>query len=174
MSLEKNDKISWVEVEKLKPHPKNNNRHSSEQIERLQKIINYQGFRTPIVVSNFSGFIVAGHARLEAALGLGLKKVPVSYQDFTDEQQEYAHMTADNEIARWAELDWQELKMETKEWDLDADLLGIEKFNFDAEFEEEDKKETDQVFKITIECGSKDERDQVYETLLENGIMAKF
>lgn len=140
MSLELNDKISWVDVGDLKPHPKNTNRHTEEQIIRLAKIIKYQGFRSPIVVSNQSGYIVAGHARLEAALTNGLNKVPVSYQDFEDEKQEYAHMTADNEIARWAELDFHSLKIETQGWDLDPDFFGIQGFDHDKVFEEPEQK----------------------------------
>ena len=53
-----------VDVSKLVPNPKNNNKHPKEQIERLAKIIDFQGQRTPIVVSNRSGFIVKGHGRL--------------------------------------------------------------------------------------------------------------
>src|SRR5690554_5595895 len=104
MSLERNDKITWVDINELKPHKDNSNRHPKEQIERLAKIINYQGFRSPIVVSNLSGFIVSGHGRLEAAKKLGLTKVPVSYQDFEDAKMELAHLNADNAIALWAEI----------------------------------------------------------------------
>lgn len=136
MSLEHDHEIKWVDPNKLKPHPKNNNRHSVEQIERLAKIIEYQGFRSPITVSNQSGFIVTGHARQEAALLNGLTKVPVSYQDFADDEQEYAHMTADNEVARWAELDWQEFKMETKGMSIDPDFFGVK--DFEAEEPEDD------------------------------------
>ena len=68
--------------DKLIGHPKNPNEHSEEQIRLLAKIIDHQGFRNPIVVSKRSGFIVAGHARLKAALSLQLKEVPVDLQDF--------------------------------------------------------------------------------------------
>lgn len=121
--------IKLVEIEKLVPNPKNNNRHPVEQLERLAKIIEFQGFRDPIIVSNRSGFIVCGHARLDVAKKIGMEKVPVVYQDFDSEAQEYAHLTADNEIARWAELDYQELYENLKEIELDdVDMLGIEDF----------------------------------------------
>ena len=55
-----------VPIENLIPNPKNNNRHSIEQIHRLAKIIMYQGMRSPIVVSNRSGFVIKGHCRLQA------------------------------------------------------------------------------------------------------------
>lgn len=59
--------IKLVPIDKLKPNPLNRNSHPKNQIKRLEKIIKAQGFRSPIVVSNRSGLIVAGHGRLQAA-----------------------------------------------------------------------------------------------------------
>lgn len=118
-----------VDVEAIVPNPKNANRHSIEQIERLTKLIKYQGFRNPLIVSNRTGFLVVGHGRLEAAKNIGMKEVPVIYQDFENEAQEYSYLISDNEIARWAELDMQSLYDELKEIEIDdVDLLGIEDF----------------------------------------------
>ena len=130
MSLEKNDKIVWVEIEKLKPHPKNSNKHPKEQIERLAKILKYQGFRSPIQVSNLSGHVVVGHGRIEAAKKIGLTKVPVSYQDFENEEQEIAHLNADNAIALWAEIDMSTVDEAIKDFspDFDFDFLGFADF----------------------------------------------
>jgi len=141
MSLEHNDKISWVEIKTLKPHPKNPNKHSKEQIKRLAEIIKYQGFRSPVVVSNRSGYIVAGHGRVEAAIQNGLSKVPVSYQDFTDDEQEYAHMTADNAIADWATLDLSAINKDIIELgpDFNIDMLGIKDFEIEPADKYEDK-----------------------------------
>lgn len=115
-----------LKVESLKPHPKNNNIHSKDQIERLAKIIQYQGFRSPIVISKLSGHITKGHGRLMAAKKLEMRRVPVNYQDYENESQEYADLTADNEIARWAELDMDKIIENAHLLDgLDVDLLGI-------------------------------------------------
>lgn len=136
MSLEKNDKIVWVGIEKLIPNSRNTNKHSTEQIERLAKIINYQGFRSPIVVSNRSGFIVAGHARLEAARHLNLTKVPVSYQDFVDDEQEWAHLNADNAIASWAEIDFNMAKDFNFSLEFDSEMMGFKDFKMNIETKE--------------------------------------
>lgn len=56
-----------VSVVSLVPNPRNPNKHSDEQIKLLAKIIKYQGWRDPIVVSKRSGFITKGHGRLMAA-----------------------------------------------------------------------------------------------------------
>lgn len=119
---------SLVDVDKLLliQNPKNNNKHSKEQIERLAKIIDFQGQRHPIVVSNRSGFITKGHGRLMAIHKLGWKQAAVDYQDYISEAQEYADMTADNEIARWAEFDSEKFLNDIKDIDLgDIELLGL-------------------------------------------------
>lgn len=122
-----------VEVEKLIPHPQNPNKHPDKQIERLSKIIEYQGQRSPIVVSKKTGFIVVGHGRLQAIKKLGWEKAAVNYQEFENEAQEYAHMTADNAIAEWAELDLGQINMDFLDLgpDLDLDMLGIENFTIE-------------------------------------------
>lgn len=114
-----------VDIDKLVPNPKNNNKHPKEQIERLAKIIDFQGQRKAIVISNRSGFVVKGHGCLKALKLLGWKQVAVDYQDYESEAQEYADMTADNEIARWATLDTQMVLDELPNLDIDADLLGM-------------------------------------------------
>jgi hypothetical protein len=124
-----------VNIDDLQPNPDNNNRHSIEQIDRLCKIIDFNGVTSPITISKKSGFITRGHARLEAFKKLGYEKVPVQYIDYRDEAHEYSDLTADNEIARWAELDKQAVYAKLEEFpDFDVELLGIEDFQvLDAE-----------------------------------------
>ena len=98
-----------VKLIKIAPHPRNPNRHPERQLELLAKVIAEQGWRSPIVVSKRSGYVVAGHGRLEAANRLGLKSAPVNYQDFPSEEAELAHMVADNRLAELAEIDDQAL-----------------------------------------------------------------
>jgi ParB-like chromosome segregation protein Spo0J len=94
-----------IPVDDLVPHPQNRNFHPPDQIERLSKLIDYQGLRAPIIVSNLSKHIVKGHGTLQALKLLGWKDIPVQYQDFEDETQEYAFLQSDNAIAAWASLD---------------------------------------------------------------------
>lgn len=116
-----------VPIHKLVRNPRNPNTHSDEQIRLLAKIIDYQGWRNPIVVSTRSGFIVKGHARLTAAEVLELEEVPVDYQDYDSEAQEWADMLADNRIAELAEIDRTVLKDLIEELDtgaVDIELTG--------------------------------------------------
>jgi DNA modification methylase len=119
-----------VPIHELKPHPKNRNTHPDDQIERLAKILDYQGWRYPIKVSNQSGFITSGHGRLLAAKVLGLSEVPVNFQDYEDETQETADLTSDNAIALWAELDFSGINADIPDLgpDFDIDLLGLKDF----------------------------------------------
>lgn len=179
MSLEKNNLIKFVEIEKLAPHPRNPNTHSQDQIERLAKIINYQGFRVPIIVSKLSGFIVAGHGRLEAAKLMGLTRVPVFYQDFEDDKQELAFMTSDNAIAEWAKLDLSGLKKDLQKinFDLDLDFLGFKEFGFFSEEPDQEpeteKESKDKKFILEIEFDSEQDLKSYYDDFVENGYIAK-
>lgn len=111
----------------LKSHPKNRNKHSPEQIDRLADLYKFHGIRHPIIVSKRSGFIVAGHGRRDAAIKLKLKKFPVVYQNFASETAEYAFLQADNAIALWAEIDLAAIKLDLPDLDADFDtaMLGI-------------------------------------------------
>lgn len=115
-----------VEPTTLIPNPRNPNHHPQKQIELLAKIIKSQGWRTPITVSNRSGFVVRGHGRLEAALLLDCM-VPVDRQDYASEAEEYADLIADNRIAELSEIDdtlLAQLLSELDITDFDSDLTG--------------------------------------------------
>lgn len=98
-----------VAVEKLIPNPANPNTHPDEQIQALGRVIRYQGWRSPITVSTRSGLIVKGHGRLGAALLEGFKEVPVDYQNYASEADEYADLVADNRLAELSEIDQKKL-----------------------------------------------------------------
>lgn len=124
-----------VPVAKLRAHPKNRNQHPDEQIERLAKLIAYQGVRAPIVVSKRSGYIVKGHGTLGAIKKCGGKDAPVVYQEFNSEEQEYAFIQSDNAIASWAGLDLAGINADLGDLgpDFNLDMLGIKDFTLDVE-----------------------------------------
>lgn len=126
-----------VDFSELKPHPKNANIHPGAQIERLAEILRAQGWRSPIKVSNQSGFMTAGHGRLEAAK-LNHEKfpqeqwnlVPVNFQNYENSDLELADLHADNSIASWANLDLSLINTQLAELDpgFNLDLLGLKDF----------------------------------------------
>ncbi|MBK7380574.1 MAG: site-specific DNA-methyltransferase [Ignavibacteriales bacterium] len=126
--------IQIVPIDKIIPNEKNRNRHPDLQIDRLAKIISINGFRNPLVVSNQSGKLVVGHGRLLAAKKLGMKTVPVIFQDFDSPELEYAHAIADNSLQTWSELDLSGINSDLGDLgpDFDIDLLGIKDFTIDV------------------------------------------
>lgn len=93
-----------VDPATLMPNPRNPNQHPKKQIELLAKLIQHQGWRAPVTVSNRSGYIVRGHGRLAAALLLGCM-VPIDRQDYASEADEWADLIADNRLAELSEID---------------------------------------------------------------------
>lgn len=94
-----------VNIEKAIPNPKNPNHHPKDQVELLGGIIESTGWRQPITISNRSGFIVKGHGRLMAAVFKGWKQVPVDYQEYASEAEEWADLIADNRLAELSTID---------------------------------------------------------------------
>jgi len=123
-----------VDPSKLKDSPFQTNRHPKDQIERLAKVISYQGFRYPIKISKRTDTITTGHGRRDAAILSKWNEVPVVYQDYEDDDQERADVTSDNAVALWAELDLKEINAQIGDFDpsFDIDLLGIKDFTLDV------------------------------------------
>lgn len=152
-----------VRVEELIFHPKNPNTHPQSQIKILAQNIRYHGWRHPIVVSKLSGYIVAGHGRLEAAKELGVSIVPVEYQNFASEDNELAVLVGDNRLAELSSLDLnglQDIIDGFKASDFDTILAGFEPTDLDAllgeqkpDFGDEKEKELSQS-EVTIQAGN--------------------
>jgi ParB-like chromosome segregation protein Spo0J len=114
-------------VENLKPYPRNNRAHGDEQTALLAANIRKLGWRWPIIVSRQSGYIVAGHGRLEAAKLLGVAVVPVVDQDFADPRLEEAFRLADNRLPELADIQTAAIKDILQELDdgqFDMKLTG--------------------------------------------------
>lgn len=93
-----------LDTEAVVGNPRNPNEHPEEQIELLAKIISHQGWRNNITISRQSGFVVKGHGRLMTAIKLGCEQVPVEYQNYATEADEWADLTADNRLAELSEM----------------------------------------------------------------------
>lgn len=128
----KYDELISVQELKKKFHPENRNQHPQDQIERLAKILKYQGIRRPVSISNQSGKITTGHGRVMSADFMGMETFPVVYQDYEDETMEYADVQADNAIAEWANLDLKGINEDLEKiGPMDLELLGIRDFTVD-------------------------------------------
>lgn len=128
------DKLVPIKELKAKFHPKNRNKHPQEQINRLIKILKYQGTRSPARISKRSGLMTAGHGRVLAAEKAGWTSYPVNFQEYENEDMEIADLTADNAIASWSELDLAGINLDVGDLgpNFDIDLLGIRDFKIDV------------------------------------------
>lgn len=153
-----------IKVEDLLPNPKNPNTHPSNQIKLLSQNIRYHGWRHPITVSKLSGFIVAGHGRLESAKDLGVSIVPVEYQDFASEDNELAVLVGDNRLAELSSIDLNSLSdivAQFKNNEFDSVLAGFEQSDLEAllngnqnqDFDDEGEKELSES-NVTIQAGN--------------------
>ncbi|MDP2217470.1 MAG: site-specific DNA-methyltransferase [Methanolobus sp.] len=87
----------------LKPFVKNPKKHPENQLSMLKKSMREFGWTNPILIAS-DNMVVAGHARLQAALELGFTEVPVITLDLPYEKA-VAYVIADNRLAELAETD---------------------------------------------------------------------
>ncbi len=176
-------KIDIVDINKIVENPKNRNVHSEKQIDVLAKIIKVRGFRDPLVVSNRSGFLISGHARLRAAKKLGMQEVPVVYQDFETEADEYAHLIAANEIARHSTFDSFGFKEDLSELDVELDDFDFEEFGLidftivpeNIELDSEDNSDDEEIKKFIVEVTLPNDMEtrDLYDDLISKGYVAR-
>jgi DNA modification methylase/ParB-like chromosome segregation protein Spo0J len=97
-------KIVLRPVAELRAHPGNARVHSPAQIEQIKASMLAFGFTNPLLVDEH-GVLIAGHGRLEAALALGIARVPVIVLRHLSAAQKEALRLADNRIAENASWD---------------------------------------------------------------------
>ncbi len=119
--------IKQVPIGSLKPHPKNPRVHPDSAIEKLMRSISEFGWTNPILVSE-DGYIMAGHARVKAAIKAGINEVPVIYLPLSGQKAEM-YMLTDNGVQDEAEWDMPvlaELLEQFKTSNLDATLTAFD------------------------------------------------
>lgn len=112
---------------KLTPYERNTKKHPPEQVAKIVRSITEFGFDQPIVVDG-EGVIIKGHGRHQAALEMGLSKVPVVVRDDLTAEQARLSRIADNRSAV-SDFDLDSLKLEVldfQELGLDLNLTGLE------------------------------------------------
>lgn len=141
--------IELIDVDLLIPYEKNMNKHTDDQIDRLIKLIEYQGFRDPIIAQKGTNIIAAGHGRVMAAKKMGFKKIPVTFQEFENEAQFYSFVVSHNAINsnNWGGgLDLAQINVDMLDLgpDLDIEQLGLKDFvlepveKFEGQCDEDD------------------------------------
>ena len=110
-------------VADLKPNARNARKHPAAQIEKLVATILHFGFTAAIIIGT-AGLILAGHARLLAAIKCGMTHVPTISLAHLSPEAQRAYMLADNKLAELASWDEDMLKLELS--DLASVDLGFQ------------------------------------------------
>ena len=122
--------LLFVAIGDLIPDPHNPRKHGRAQISAIARSIASFGFNAPILVDK-NNKIVAGHGRYEAAMLLGIDKVPVILLDHLTPTQAKAYLLADNQLTDRSTFDDNKLAIHLKELsdlvlDFDIEAIGFE------------------------------------------------
>ena len=127
-------KISYQNPAALKPRVTNPRTHSKKkQTRQIADSIERFGFTNPVLIDG-NGGIVAGHGRIEAAIRLGIEKVPTIRLADLSAAEVRADVIADNKLAENAGWDRELLAIEFQgllelELDIDVTIMGYRKLS---------------------------------------------
>jgi DNA modification methylase len=129
--------IEYLLPQALKPHANNARTHSKRQLSKLAASIAEFGFVVPVLIDDQNG-LIAGHARLEAAISLGLDVIPCIRIEHLSEVQKRAFIIADNRLTELASWDTELLASELQfltDLEFDVELTGFETAEIDLIFD---------------------------------------
>jgi hypothetical protein len=129
-------RITYRDIEELRPDPRNPRKHSRGQIKKLARSIEKHHCIVPLLLDR-NGNLIAGHARYQACKLLGLTEIPTICLNHLDQHQARAFMLADNRLAELAEWDGPLLAEHLKELsevlNFEIELTGFEMGEIDYE-----------------------------------------
>ncbi len=130
--------ITTMPLRRLRPNPRNPRTHSKKQIRQLADSIKRFGCVAPVGVDE-RGYIIFGHARVQAAGLAGLREIQVIVISGLSDAEKRALALADNKIASRAGWDPALLAAELgdlahllPELDLSIEITGFEAAEVDA------------------------------------------
>lgn len=154
-SADRRLEVSYTQIKKLIPDPRNARTHSKRQVTQIAESISAFGFTNPVITDSDCN-IIAGHGRLRAAKELNLTEVPVIVLTGLSETQKKALRLADNNIALNAGWDVEILKLELAdlslpEVDIDLGLTGFSPGEIDLVLSDSEDPD-DEVIPAVPEC----------------------
>jgi len=123
----------------VRPYEAHARKHPEKQIVQLMASMTEFGFAMPLLVDE-GGVLIVGHARLEAAVRLGIPEVPVIVADHWSAAQVKAYRLADNQLSRHASWDERLLRIEIQSIieldEISIEVMGWETAEIDVLLEE--------------------------------------
>jgi hypothetical protein len=93
-----------VPIAELRPNPRNPNKHSEEQVERLMAALSRDKQTRPVLARRANQMLIAGHGVHTAARRLGWTEISVIFLD-VDQANADRIMLADDRLSNLSELD---------------------------------------------------------------------
>ena len=95
--------IEEVRIDEIERHPRNPKTHPEKQIRLIEKSIKRFGYTNPVILSA-DGVILAGHARVKAAIEMGQDTIPAIRTKLSGKDAD-AYLIADNRLTELAQYD---------------------------------------------------------------------
>lgn len=170
-------KIVYRDPKELVPYVDNARTHSNEQIRQIAASIKEFGFNDPVELDGDKG-IISGHGRVQAALLLGLDRIPTVDLHGLTEPQKKAYILATNRIALSAGWDDDLLRAEfddLKTEGFDLSLTGFDDIQIkkiDGSLTEADIQEvsTAERFELKAICDDESDLQSLFDELTARGI----
>lgn len=170
------EQIVYKKTSELKLNAKNP-RKNDEAVDTVAKSIQEFGFKNPLIVDS-AGTVWCGNTRLKAARKLGIEEVPCIVADDLTEEQIRKLALIDNKSSEIAEWDFELLKDELADLDMDEfdldwgidEALGIEKeveednFDVDESIPDEPKAKYGDIYQLgehRLMCGDSTKEEDV-------------
>jgi hypothetical protein len=126
--------------------------------------------------------VVKGHGRLQAAKLLEVERVPVDFQDYATEAEEWADMIADNRIAELADLSTELLSglvLDLGQTDFDLSLTALNQDELNqmlGKFVPESEQPPQFIpekWGVLIDCKSEERQKELLKIFTEEGLACR-
>jgi ParB-like chromosome segregation protein Spo0J len=115
--------VGRLPIGELKPNPRNAQRHTDDQINRLMASLRRDGQTRPVVARRANKMLIAGHGIREAASRLGFEQLEVVLLDVSQADADRM-MVGDNRLGQLSSTDEEKLADLLREFDPD-DMASI-------------------------------------------------
>ena len=139
-------------LSELTPAKQNSRLHSDTQIKQVAASLEQFGWTMPVLVDE-DGVLIAGHARVRAAMLLGWENAPCKVAENWTEEQKVAYQIADNKLAEnstWDDDTLREQIAMLQSSDFELDVLAFPDFQLEGLL----GGNSNELFNLPIEGGS--------------------
>lgn len=123
--------VDYRPIGEIKEYERNPRVHPKEQLKKLERSIQANGYVNPILIDENS-VIISGHLRLKAALNTAMSHIPAITLAHLSEAQKRAYRIADNKIQESATWSMDILAEEVEFILASEDVINLEDYGFDV------------------------------------------